>query len=517
MTKINGVLATVAGLAVSELAAGLTGTRVTPTLAVGQLVIEYTPGSVAERAISAVGQWDKPLLVAGVLVVTLVIGAFLGSQAERRSAVATGGFAVLALIGAVAVLSRPDGRALSVVAAVAGAGTAALALRLLQKQRRSSEPPVAVATGAGRPAVDRRTVLRNVVVVLAGSAVVAGAGRWIGHARTAVEQTRAGLRLPVRQIATPDGTDPTVKGITPWKTPTADFYRIDTALSPPLIKPEDWSLRIHGMVEQELTLTYQDLVDRGLVDAWVTLCCVSNPVGGDLIGNTSFSGVPTKQILAEVGVLPEADALLSTSEDGWTCGTPLEALTDGRNSLLAVAMDGEPLTVDHGFPVRQVVPGLYGYVSATKWVVDWEVTRFGAFSAYWTRRGWSDKGPVKTHSRIDTPGGDVDAGPVKVAGVAWAQHRGIEAVEVRVDGGAWQPATLSTVDGGSVSTNGDADPESTRIDTWVQWVWDWEATGGDHTLEVRATDSTGEPQTSEVADVLPDGATGYHSVRLSVG
>jgi hypothetical protein len=272
----------------------------------------------------------------------------------------------------------------------------------------------------------------------------------------------------------------------------------------PLVDPGDWELRIHGMVEREVLIGYDELVQRGLVDTWVTLCCVSNPVGGDLVGNTRWSGVRIDDLLAEVGVLPDADALLSTSKDGWTCGTPLAELTDGRDALLAVAMDGEPLPLEHGFPVRMVVPGLYGYVSATKWVTDWEVTRFDRVSAYWTDRGWSARGPVKTTSRIDVPssGASVDAGPVAVAGVAFAQHRGIQRVEVRVDDGAWEPARL-------------ADVPST--DTWVQWVYDWDATAGEHTLTVRATDADGDVQSGDDVDVVPNGAEGWHDIEVTVG
>ncbi|MET0931432.1 MAG: molybdopterin-dependent oxidoreductase, partial [Aeromicrobium sp.] len=242
----------------------------------------------------------------------------------------------------------------------------------------------------------------------------------------------------------------------------------------------------------------------GLTDAWITIACVSNEVGGDLIGNTVWGGVPIKGILEEVGIQAGADALLSTSEDGWTCGTPLDALTDGRNALLALTMNGEPLPVPHGFPVRQVVPGLYGYVSATKWVTDWEVTRFSEFRAFWTDRGWGERGPIKTQSRIDVPGNgsSIDAGSTVVAGVAWAQHVGVTAVEVRIDGGEWQPATLGV---------------APNTDTWVQWTVEMDVAGGDHTIEARATDATGEPQTDEVVGVLPDGATGYPSVSISAG
>lgn len=493
---VGGVVATIAGLATSELVAGIAGPSVTPVLAVGESIIALTPGSVAEKAIGAVGQLDKPLLVVGVVAGALAIGAGLGSLVPRRPQAAFGGFAAMALLGVVAVLTRSDSRPVEALSALVGGIVATMVLRWFNRFAAQPEGRSAEAIGA-----DRRTFLRNVGLVLAGSALVAGAGRWVGRARSVVEDARAGLALPVKPADVPAGADLGVRGVAPWLTPNDEFYRIDTALTPPLIDPTEWSLRIHGMVEREMTLSYDDLLERGLENAWVTLCCVSNEVGGELIGNTEWSGVPIKAILSEVGIKAGADALLSTSEDGWSCGTPLGALTDGRSSLLAVAMNGRPLPVDHGFPVRQVVPGLYGYVSATKWVVDWEVTTLDRIEAYWTQRGWGEKGPIKTQSRIDTPRGDVDAGTVKVAGVAWAQHRGIEKVEVRVDEGPWREATLATVPG---------------IDTWVQWVWDWDAERGDHTLEVRATDKTSAPQTAKVADVLPDGATGYHGVGLAV-
>jgi DMSO/TMAO reductase YedYZ molybdopterin-dependent catalytic subunit len=270
------------------------------------------------------------------------------------------------------------------------------------------------------------------------------------------------------------------------------------------VDPDEWVLRIHGMVRHPLEITYRDLLARKLTEAWVTLCCVSNPVGGDLIGNAWWSGVRVADLLAEAGVAAKADAVRQTSHDGWTCGTPLSTLTDGRNAMLAVAMNGEPLPVEHGFPVRMVVPGLYGYVSATKWVVDLEVTRFDRFSAYWVERGWSEKGPVKTESRIDVPrtGAHVAAGPVRIGGSAWAQHTGVERVEYRLDGQAWRRAELGRVPGN---------------DTWVQWTGTVEVGRGEHRLAVRATDRSGYTQTPVRVDVVPDGATGWDDVTFSAG
>lgn len=487
---LAGVLATAAGLSVTELLAGILKVRASPVVAVGETAIALTPGGIAHKIIEIVGHADKPLAIASVIVVILGLGALLGKFWATQRIAALCVIVAFVVVGMLAVSSRPDTGSLTPLLCIAGGLVTMAVLDWLSRERPDESAEIS-----------RRVFLRNAGLVAAGSAVAVGFGRWIGHSRTVVEQARAKLKLPTRNVATPSGAQLKVANTQPWRTPPKDFYRIDTALTVPLIQPDEWRLRIHGMVDKELTLTYRDLLDRGLSDVWITLCCVSNEVGGDLIGNTIWSGVPIKDILDEVGVKPGADALFSKSQDGWTAGTPLEALTDGRNAMLAIAMDGEPLPIEHGFPVRQVVPGLYGYVSATKWVVDWEITRFQDFTAYWTDRGWSPLGPIKTQSRIDTPGGKAKAGVVKVAGTAWAQQRGVEAVEVRVDGGAWNKATLAKVP---------------NIDTWVQWVWDWPADAGDHRLEVRATDSTGSPQTAKRADVLPDGATGYDAVFVTV-
>jgi DMSO/TMAO reductase YedYZ molybdopterin-dependent catalytic subunit len=286
-------------------------------------------------------------------------------------------------------------------------------------------------------------------------------------------------------------------------TPNEEFYRIDTALTVPQVDPATWTLRVHGLVERELTLTWDELLGADLVETYVTLACVSNPVGGDLVGNARWLGLPIRHVLARAVPQAGADMVLSTSVDGFTASTPLEVLTDDRDALLAIGMNGEPLPLAHGFPVRMVVPGLYGYVSATKWVTDLEVTRFADREAYWTTRGWTERGPIKTSSRIEVPraGVSVAAGTVAVGGTAWAQHTGITAVEVQVDDSPWQQADLST---------------EISVDTWRQWSWQWDAEPGSHTLRVRATDATGETQTSEERDVVPDGATGWHEVTVQV-
>jgi DMSO/TMAO reductase YedYZ molybdopterin-dependent catalytic subunit len=315
------------------------------------------------------------------------------------------------------------------------------------------------------------------------------------------------VRLPAPVAAAeplPRGTELPVGGLSPFTTPNDDFYRIDTALVVPQVRTEDWELRVHGMVDRELRLSWRDLLGRDLVEADITLTCVSNEVGGSYVGNARWLGARLADLLTEAGVSADADMVLSRSADGMTIGTPTSVVMDGRDALLAVGMNGEPLPVLHGFPCRMVVPGLYGYVSATKWLVDLELTRFDRAEAYWTERGWAEKGPIRTMSRIDAPRtfDRVAAGRVAVAGVAWAQHRGIEAVEVRVDGGPWQQARLADVP---------------SADTWRQWVWSWDARPGAHTLEVRATDADGMTQPERQRDPFPSGATGWHAVTVRVG
>jgi DMSO/TMAO reductase YedYZ molybdopterin-dependent catalytic subunit len=500
-STIAGVLAAAAALAASEGLAALLDLRESPVLSVGQSVIALTPGPVAEAIIGVVGTRDKPLAVTSVVIAILLLGAVVGGWWLTRRLAAFSLVAVLVVLAAASVLTRPYASPQGVFAAVAGGVVLMGVLQLLLPPREQRDVRHAELDPT------RRVFIRTAALVAVATVVVGAAGQALAsrhRRREVVERARAALRIPARTVVVPAGADLQVPDQAPWLTPNRDFYRIDTSLQAPLIDPAEWTLRIHGLVDRELTLTYQDLLDRGLTDAWITICCVSNEVGGDLIGNTVWGGVPIKGILDEVGVQAGADALLSTSEDGWTCGTPLESLTDGRDALLALTMNGEPLPVPHGFPVRQVVPGLYGYVSATKWVTDWEITRFADFEAYWTQRGWGERGPIKTESRIDVPrdGSSVDAGTVTVAGVAWAQHVGVQGVEFRVDGGPWKKATLGV---------------AANADTWVQWTGEWDAESGDHTIEARATDATGEPQTSDVAEVLPDGATGYprSSVRVA--
>jgi DMSO/TMAO reductase YedYZ molybdopterin-dependent catalytic subunit len=352
---------------------------------------------------------------------------------------------------------------------------------------------------------DRRAFLQAAGAT--GAVVVAGGAIRQAFGGSAAAGQRADLSLPRPAMSAPtpaSGTSLDVPGITPYLTSSKEFYRVDTALRVPDVPIDGYTLRIHGMVERELELSFEDLLQRRMMERRITLTCVSNPVGGKYAGNATWLGVPVRDLLNEAGVLEGADAVKSTSADDMTIGTPLAALDDKfRDALIAVGMNGRPLPLAHGFPVRMVVPGLYGYVSATKWLVDLEVTRFADFKAYWSTRGYSVKAPIKTSSRIDVPKSfaQVKAGTdVPVAGVAWSQGRGIEKVEVRVDGGSWQEAKLADED---------------NVDTWRQWVWMWDATAGSHRIEVRATDTTGYVQTDQRTPIAPNGSTGWHSVNVT--
>jgi DMSO/TMAO reductase YedYZ molybdopterin-dependent catalytic subunit len=495
---LAGLAAGAAGLAVSYAVALALTIRESPVVAVAELVIRLTPGVLAEAAIQVLGFWDKPVLVAVILVVLGVVFVSAGLLARRSWPVAVAVLAVPAAIGVVAVLTRPGASVWDLAPLAVGFAVWLVALNLLSQPLRATEDLHPAADGS-----DRRTFLMR-ASVLAVVAIGAGvAGRFLGRGQRHVEKTRKLLRLDgVTRPRLPGRARVGLDGIAPWQTPVDDFYLIHTAIAIPTIDPDEWQLRIHGMVDRELVLTYQELVDREITESWITLNCVSNPVGGSLIGNAWWSGVRVADLLAEAGVRGDADAVLQTSDDGWTCGTPLSALTDDRGAMLAVAMNGQALSLEHGFPVRTIVPGLYGYVSACKWVVDLEVTRFQDISAYWTQRGWSEQGPVKLASRIDVPrsGDEVPAGTIDVGGVAWRQHVGIDAVEVALDGGAWQPARVA---GGPSE------------DTWVQWAATIDVPAGDHELRVRARDKTGAWQTGVERDVIPDGATGWHAVDFS--
>ena len=497
---LAGALTGAAGLAVSLAVAALLRERLTPPDAVAEAVIDVTPGKAVSVLVDLFGRWDKPLLVIGVLVVLVLLSAVAGLLTRRGLLAGRLLFLGMAGVAVAAVLTRPQSSLTSVLPVLAGALTWLAVLPVLTT-RTVTAPAADGPPTDGSDGSRRRFLQRAGIVALATVAVGVGS-RFLGRQRRIVEDARAQLDLPVTDGTVPAGAQLDLPELEPWQTPNADFYRIDTAVVVPAVAAADWRLRIHGLVENEIVLSYQDLLDRGLTEAWVTLACVSNPVGGELVGNAWWSGVRVADLLAEARPLPEADAVLQTSEDGWTCGTPLGVLTDERDAMLALAMNGEPLPIEHGFPVRMVVPGLYGYVSATKWLVDLEVSRFDDFEAFWTGKGWSEEGPVRTQSRIDVPRANhrVLAGEVAVGGVAWAQHTGIESVEVRLDGGPWTPVELGRV------------PSD---DTWVQWAGTVAADPGVHTLAVRATDRSGYEQTGVQRAVAPDGATGWHTIEFT--
>lgn len=491
---VGGVLAALAGLAAGSVVAGLLGTTLTPVVAIGSAFIDRVPPWLKDLAIAWFGTNDKTALRVGILTVLLVLAALGGVLAVRRYWAGATVVVVLVGLAVIAAATRPDSGQTGFVPSVVAGVTALFVLRLFSRRL---EPLL----DAPDDSVSRRGFLQLSAGVAIGSAAIGALGRVLGGNRAAVAEAREGLNLPKPPtVDAPAGVQ--ADGATSWVTSNADFYRIDTALSVPQILPADWKLRIHGMVDRELQLTFDDLLKRQVVHKWVTLTCVSNEVGGDLIGNALWSGVLLKDLLQEAGPAKDADAIQSTSKDGFTAGTPLSTLLDDRQSMLAFAMNGEPLPVEHGFPVRIVVPGLYGYVSATKWLTDIEVTRFDRFEAYWTPRGWSELGPIKLSSRIDVPRSKAEPGQVTVAGVAWDQHVGVSKVEVRVDGGPWQQATLAA---------------DASIDTWRQWHWTWDAPRGNHVLQVRAFDAKGNPQIEASAPPAPNGSTGLHTVDVKVG
>jgi DMSO/TMAO reductase YedYZ molybdopterin-dependent catalytic subunit len=521
-------LAALAGLAAGAVTVGVgslvslfTGAATNPVIAVGATFVDATPLWLKEFATSTFGTADKLVLAIGELVVLGLLAALAGVLAARRWSWGATLVVLLAAGSGIAAVSRPDAGVLAAVPSLAGGIAGLVTLRLLVDRlpplpvndaddgREPAAPgwagPAEPDASSARVGSDRRTFLQATAAAASLGVVGALAGRAVSSSARATLAAREALNLPRARTTAPPvppGVQVSTPGMEPWLTPATSFYRIDTALVVPQIDPAGWGLRVHGLVDREVTITWDELLASDLVEAWVTLCCVSNPVGGDLIGNTRWLGLPIRELLARAGPHPDADMVLSTSADGFTASTPIQALTDDRDALLAIGMDGEPLPLDHGFPVRMVVPGLYGYVSATKWVVDLEVTRFADATAYWTDRGWSPTGPIKTQSRISVPRSSdpLVAGEVVVAGTAWAQHRGVERVQVRVDDGPWQDAALAD-DGG--------------IDAWRQWSWRWQAEAGDHVLRVRAFDPAG-PQSGQRVDVVPDGAEGYDEVDVSV-
>jgi DMSO/TMAO reductase YedYZ molybdopterin-dependent catalytic subunit len=452
------------------------------------------------------GTADKIVLVATIVVVAGILAALAGFLERRQTGL---GLVLAGLAGAAgltAVLTRAQTTPQAAIAPIVAAVVTMLLLRMLIRRLGTWVQP-GTSPLLPEPAPLARRSFLNALAATSLAAVVGGAVTAVLTRATAVASGfRGSLTLPApatTQQAIPAGASLPLEGISPLVTPNPDFYRIDTALTVPAIDPPAWKLKVTGMVEREIELDFATLLTKPMTERHITIACVSNEVGGDLIGNALWLGWPVRELLAMAGPKPGADMVLSTSNDGWTAGTPLEALTDDRDALLAVGMNGEPLPLEHGFPVRMIVPGLYGFVSATKWLTELKVTRFADDTAYWTPRGWSDHGPIKTQSRIDVPrsGRTVKAGKVQFGGVAWAQHRGVDRVELRVNRGPWRQAMLAP----GIST-----------DTWYQWQLGLDLTPGDYEVQVRATDSSGKPQTEDRTPVAPDGATGYHTIRVKV-
>ena len=503
----SGAVAACAAVVVGELLAGLLSPSLSPVTAVGGAVIDAVPPGVKDWVISLFGTADKAVLLAGMLLVIVALGALAGILEQRRRFAGAAVIAVFGLVGLAAVLTRAQMTAAAAVVPLIAALAGALLLGLLI--RRLHEGPPAGATGAQitRAGNTGRRTFLQVLATSAAATAVGGvvAAVWRGAA-AGISTAREKLQLPApasEAPAIPAGAEVGLGGMQPVVTPNRDFYRIDTALIVPSIDPDSWVLRVTGMVEQEVELNLTELLAKPLIERHVTIACVSNEVGGDLIGNARWLGWPVRELLALARPQSGADMVLSQSSDGWTAGTPLEALTDNRDAILAVGMNGEPLPLEHGFPVRMIVPGLYGYVSATKWLTELRVTRFAADEGYWTPRGWSDHGPIKTSSRIDVPrtGRRVGAGMVRFGGVAWAQHTGIGKVELRVNRGPWQVAGLAP---------------GISLDTWYQWQLGIELTPGQYEVQVRATDLNGEPQAEDRRPPAPDGATGFHTIRVDV-
>ena len=510
-----GVLAGLAGVGAGELVAAFVRQGSSPYAAVGDAVVDLTPNSVKDLAIAVFGPADKLVLLAGVALVLAVAAAFIGQLAETRPNLAMLGVGLFGVVGVLAAVTRPGAGVMDAVPSVIGAAVAGATLRGLGGTIRRhqewadgvpTEDAGAAAGGeAGYGEYGRRRLLVSGGLVAAGAVGAVALSRWLVLDRYGAARSRAGLTVPTPGSTAPPpvrdaATD--IQGLSRFYTPNDSFYRVDTALTVPQIAAEDWKLRIHGMVDQPVTITYRQLLERSMIERDITIACVSNPVGGGYVGNARWIGVPVKGLLEQVGVHRGADQVVCRSYDGMTIGTPTAALTDGRDAMLAVAMNGDLLPLDHGFPVRMVVPGLYGYVSACKWIVDMELTTFDAYDAYWIKQGWAQQAEIKTASRIDTPrdGARLSAGVVNVAGVAWAQHRGIDRVEVRVGDGDWQTAELA----------------EGPVDTWRQWIFRWHAKPGVHKLRVRATDGRGDRQTGASQGVYPSGATGWHTVEVTV-
>ncbi|MGP9502201.1 molybdopterin-dependent oxidoreductase [Specibacter sp. AOP5-B1-6] len=514
MGALAGVISAGVLFATAELLAAFFGPAASPLTSVGSTFIDFTPAWLKDFAIATFGTNDKLVLLISLVVAAAVLAAVAGVVGRRNFRAGAAMVLGFAVVMALCIITRAGAGPLDLFPLLLGAAAGLWALRFLTPATGPSGAAGPPATGTAESPTttagavpSRRTFLVRSAAV-AGAAVVLGfGGTMLSTARNTAIAVRQALKLPAaktRAAPLPAGVQAPVEGVTPFVTPNTDFYRIDTALHVPVIEPSTWELRVHGMVEEEFTLGFDELLAEDLIESYVTLTCVSNVVGGNLAGNAKWLGYPLREVLARAKPTAGADMVLSTSSDGFSASTPLPILQDSRDAILAVGMNGEPLPLEHGFPVRMVVPGLYGYVSATKWVVDLEVTTFAEKAGYWTSRGWSSHGPIKTASRVEVPRAlaRVPAGTVAIGGSAWAQTKGISKVEVQLDDGDWQLAELAA---------------EASVDTWRQWSFIWDgATTGTHQVRVRAYDADNERQIEEQAPPAPDGSSGWHSITFTV-
>ena len=507
------VLATLTGTAAAHLVAAATDPASSPVLAVGSTVIDATPTPVKEWAIATFGTWDKPILIGSVLVVVLLLAALAGVLARRRFVLGAGLLLVLVAAAGAAAMLRPEASPVDLLPALTAGVVGVGCLWFLVGRRRdgraaersgptTGEPDRAELSGTpGGPS--RRGLLVGSGVMAVGAVAMTAGGQWLTRVRASTSNvTLPAAAKKLRSLAA--GLEQRIRGISPFRTPTRDFYRVDTRTVLPIVDVADWTLTIDGDVDREVTFTFDDIRAMDLVERDITMTCVSNSVGGPYIGAARWLGVPLTRLLERAGIEGTgADQILSTDVDGMTISTPLAVVLDGREPLLAIGMNGEPLTRKHGFPARLVTPGIYGYVGSTKWVTRLTLTTYAEQQAYWTERDWATDAPIKVSSRIDTPAplSTNPAGEVTIAGVAWAQQRGVDKVEVRVDGGAWQPAELGPDAG---------------IDYWRQWFLRWEAQPGQHMLAVRATTRDGEQQTAARAEPFPEGSSGIQEIAVTV-
>lgn len=504
---VSGAVAAASALAAGEVPSAVAGDSQSLVTTVGNQFIDSFAAGLKDLAVALFGTNDKVALVVGIVSVSIGFGAALGAVARSRPRAAELGLVGFGLVGLGAALTDPQASATpAVLGPVLAVVTGIAVLRGLMAFASGGVSRLGpLNADPTRRQPDRRAFLAFAGAGAVGAAAVGAGGRSLRN-RTQLDvdldEIASQLPDPVSAVAIPPtGVD--VDGVSPYVTPTADFYRIDTALSVPRVDPAGWSMRIDGLVDRPYELSYEDLLGMDMVETPVTLQCVSNEVGGDLVGTATWLGVPLAELLDRAGVRSDCTQVVGRSVDGFTVGFPTANVYDGRTALVAVGMNGAPLPPRHGFPARLVVSGLYGYVSATKWLSQIELTRFEDFDAYWIPRGWAKVAPIKPTSRIDVPrsGAAVPAGTVPIAGVAWSPSVGIAAVDVRIDGGEWTPARLG---------------RTANEDTWVQWVYSWPATPGSHRIEVRCTDSTGAVQTGDVRPPAPDGATGWHAVEVDV-